>query len=61
MFQAGDRIKVSVIEDGSEGPTTHYNMIVVEFADGLLKVQQDQTTTVYNMRSRNFVSATLQR
>lgn len=59
MFKPGDRLIISVIDNGN-GVTNHYNNIVLEYEDGLIRIEQNGKITVYNMRSRNFVSAAIQ-
>ena len=57
MFTPGEKVRVSVIEDG-EGATTYHNLTVLECADGLLTIRgMNDEVSVYNMRSLHFVKA----
>jgi hypothetical protein len=59
MFKPGDKLIVSVIENG-DGATDYHNMTVLEYDDGLLKLEQSGKIYVFNTHSRNFVKATVQ-
>ena len=56
MFNLGDVVVVSVNEEGT-GITNHHNCWVLEYDDGLLKVEQFGKITIYNMRSIHFHKA----
>jgi hypothetical protein len=60
MFKPGDKLILSVIDNG-HGVIDHFNNIVLEYDDGLVKVDQNGKIFVYNMRSRNFVKAVMQK
>lgn len=59
MFEVGKRYIIHHLEDGNEMDSFNCKVLEYDEEKGLLKITQGSTYKIFNVQSRNFVSAIL--